>query len=191
MRKIGFGVLVAILLLIIGVGVYYKFAPKNNVSLEKASSKSSRNVISSIQDALSKSISLECHFTDDQRQVVSYIKNGAIRADITSPDPQQTGSVIVKDKMVYFWNSTMGMKMTLPELSPTEAKQEGTPTNDPNANVIAMLEKYKDSCKPAVVADTLFTVPTTVKFQDMSAMAHPTGMTQEQMQQMMQQYQNK
>lgn len=39
--------------------------------------------------------------------------------------------------------------------------------------MMASMEKYKDSCKPAVVADSEFTPPTDVTFQDMSKMMMP------------------
>ena len=35
---------------------------------------------------------------------------------------------------------------------------------------MAQMEKYKDSCKPAVVSDSLFVPPIDIKFQDYSQM---------------------
>jgi len=35
--------------------------------------------------------------------------------------------------------------------------------------VLAQIEKYKDSCKAEIIADSFFQVPTDVNFQDMSA----------------------
>lgn len=132
----------------------------------------SGNAITSIKDALSKSVSLECTYTDEKgTKTVARIKNGAVRADITSSNENESGSVIVKDKKMYFWNKTSVFMM---DLSATEVT--GTPQNgqsqgqNQEKDLMAGLEKYKDNCKPAVVSDSLFTPPSDVKFQDFSQM---------------------
>ena len=47
--------------------------------------------------------------------------------------------------------------------------------NANSADTLAELEKYKDSCKPTVVADSMFVPPADVKFQDLSKMMQQSG----------------
>lgn len=204
MKKVLIILGVILIVLLVGAGAAYKlakhFAP---AAVQKVAQQS--GVFGSIQDALSKDLTLQCQFTDETgRQTTSYIKHGQVRADIKASDPKQSGSVIVKDKTVYFWNTQMGIKMALPDEAETkELVKNAAPTGtsgSQGADMLAMMEKYKNSCKPAVVDDSLFVVPTTVKFTDLSQMlrpttspsgAAPTGMSQEQIQQLMQKYQSK
>ncbi len=162
------------------------------------------NNFSSIKDALTKSVSLECSFVDEQgKQTKSYIKNGAVRVDFTGKTSEQSGSTIMKDKKMYFWNTSQktGFMMELTdaqmkgEAIPTTTKSTGTPPQ--GQNTVETLEKYKDSCKPAVVSDSLFTPPADIKFTDYSQILKtPTGTTssgsgsinQQQIQDLMQKY---
>ena len=141
-------------------------------------STSGGNVFTSIKDALSKSLSLECTFTDESgQQTKSYIKNGAVRADMTAKDPKESGSVIVKGKTMHFWNGKTGFTMQIPEETSAPAQPGAKESTPESANIMQTMEKYKDSCKPAVVADSLFTPPADVQFQDFSKMMQqlPTG----------------
>jgi len=133
-------------------------------------SKSGGSSFTSIQDALTRSLSLECSFTDETgRQTKSYMKGGAVRADFTSSKPEESGSVIVKDKKMYSWNAQGGFMMELPDESDVQTTTEPGAPNQAG-NMMESLEKYKESCKPAVVSDSLFTPPSNVNFQDFSKM---------------------
>lgn len=166
MQKSGLiiGVIVIILIAVGG----YMFLGKSKTPLSTGQDQQG-NVITSIRDALSKSVSLKCEYADqDGRKTVAYIKNGAVRADITSQDANEAGSVIVKDKKIYFWNAQGGFMMEVPDVTPEPgtAKTEGMQGQD----VIENLEQYKESCKAQVVSDSLFNLPGNVKFQDFSKM---------------------
>ncbi len=199
------GVLIAIVIAVLllgGVGFMVmrkNQSPGETVAPTSSSSQTtSGNVFSSIKDALSKSLSLECSFADDQgRQTKSYVKNGAVRADITSVKAEESSSIIMKDKTMYFWNARGGFKMQIPEAQGTPSSGQGTAgtTGTSQAtNVMGTLEKFKDSCKPAVVSDSMFSPPAEVQFKDFSEMMKaPTGSPmptydQSQMQQNIQQY---
>lgn len=170
-NKIIIGIIALVLL---GGGGYYFLSNKGAVSPSTQSTPSAQTgsgVFSSIKDALSKSLSLECNFSDQEgRQTKSFIKNGAVRADITAPKAEDSGSVIVKDKKIYFWNSKGGFMMEMPEVTPGASQPSTAGTQGEAGNVLDTMEKYKDSCKPAVVADNLFTPPSSVQFQDFSKM---------------------
>lgn len=154
------------------------------------------NVITSIKDALSKSMSLKCEYSDASgSKTTAYIKNGMVRADVAG-ETDSAGSVIIKDKKMYFWNEQGGFMIDMPEMDVTPAPGSNT-SQQQGQNTIADLEKYKDNCKTAVVADSLFTPPSDVKFQDMSKLMSPSGtktaptgtMNQGQIDEMMKKYQ--
>ena len=203
-------IIIVVILLLAGGAGYYLFAQKSKAPSSSETAKQNTNVFSSIQEALSKSLSLQCNFTDAQnRKTTAYIKAGAVRTDIIGNDPSQqynTASVIIKDKKMYLWDvvKKQGIMMAVKEeqaTTPTGSVQP-SPTSSSSSqnagNVMAMLEKYKQDCKPGVVSDSLFTPPTDVAFQDLSKMmvpttvmpsGVPTGMNQQDVQKMMQQYQ--
>ncbi|MGH7245973.1 MAG: hypothetical protein ACREGI_03500 [Candidatus Levyibacteriota bacterium] len=201
------------IIILVGAGAAYLFSQKKETpSTQSESAKQSGNVFSSIQDALAKKLSLKCIFTDTDtnKQTTAYISGGLVRADIVGNDKTQqynNASVIVKDKKMYFWDNDkkQGMTMDLTNegasITPTQSGASGsTPQNA--GDVMAALEKYKNDCKPAIISDALFTPPTDVKFTDLSQMMKQTqtqaqqqvstspAMNQQQIQQMMQQYQN-
>lgn len=179
---------VILLLLLLGGGYFFLTSKQTSPATttnQPTSGSADNNVFSSIKDALSKSVSLECNFTDEEgRQTKSFVKAGAVRADFTAKNPEESGSVIMKDKKMYFWNKKMGFMMDLSNAQ-NEAAKLPTGTQEQNKgfsnedDVLATLEKYKQSCKPSVVADSLFTPPSDVNFTDYSKMMQPpTGTTQ-------------
>ncbi len=203
-KNVIIAVVVVIILLLAG-GAYMMLGKSKTATQgiypQAAQNKPSNNVFSSIQDALSKSLSLQCSFTDESgRKIDSSIKSGAVRADITAVKPEDSGSVLMKDKKVYFWNAKMAIVMDMPDV--TVAPGATGQTNQ-GASMLAAMEKYKQYCKPAVLSDSLFTPPADVKFQSMSDMmkgqmmptgtskmpAYPSGAVPTQYQQMMQQHQ--
>lgn len=206
-------IVAVVLLLALLAFVFTRSTQAPESAMTGTSQKTGSGAFTSIKDALSKSVSLQCNFTDeDGRQTETYIKNGAVRANYTAADPDESGSMIMKDKTFYMWNAkNEGWKMQIPESdeSGTQAPgQEGQVSWD---DTMKAIEKYKESCKPSVVADSLFTPPSTVKFADYSQMMNqykqirPTsgagtgtgtgtgtqpGYNQEDIQKMMQQYQS-
>lgn len=168
-------VIIVVVLLLLGVGGFLLTQKSSNPALNSNSNNTGSNPFTSIQDALSKSLSLECTFTDDKgRQTKTYIKAGAVRTDFTGATPEESGSMVLKDKKMYSWsNGTKeGFMMEVPDVKITPS-QTTTTTSDKTANpadALAMIEKYKDSCKPGTVSDSLFTPPSDIKFTDYSSM---------------------
>ncbi len=193
-------IIAVVLVIAVGGGLLFVMNNKSN-SVDKMTGKpeQSNNSFSSIKDALSKSVSLTCDFTDEKgNHVQTNIKNGAVRADITSDDPQNSGSTIIKDKKMYFWNAKTAMMIDMPDVEVTPGTQNTQQSNTENGNsnqdILKEMEKYKSSCNPAVVADSLFTPPTDREFTDYSKMMPPAAqngseVNPEEYQKMMQQYQ--
>jgi len=199
-------VVIVIVVLLLAVGGYFMTQKSSNLSMN-SNSAGSNSPFTSIQDALSKSLSLQCTFTDDEgRETKTYIKAGAVRTDFTGTKSAESGGMIMKDRKMYTWNSDSkeGFMMEIPEVSITPSQTEKTTTytgtgkksgKDANpADALAMIEKFKDSCKPGTVADSLFTPPTDIKFNDFSNMmkqfTQPTGgaMNEESLKNLMEQY---
>ena len=165
-----------IAVLVLGAAFYFMSSKKSTTG--PSGSNSGGNVFTSIKDALSKSVSLECTFSDESgRKTTSYIKNGAIRADIVSTVADESGSVIVKDNKTYFWNNKGGFVMTVEPDKTNSAG--GNPAQSQGDSLMKDLEQYKDSCKPSVVSDSLFTPPSDVKFTDFSEMLKGNGFPQD------------
>src|SRR5688572_4232873 len=93
-------VIVAVVLLaIIGAGAYMLMGKNDSNSLPSTSSNSddSSGVFGSIQEAISKSVSLQCEYTDESgMKTTAYISGGSVRADMTGG--AEASSVIMKDK---------------------------------------------------------------------------------------------
>lgn len=173
MRKVA---IIIALLLLGGTGVYLATRHKTPSPVVQTST----STFSSIQDALNRSLSLKCDYMYKDIHTVAHIKNGQIRSDIMSAtDPSVAGSVIIKinEKKIFYWNAQgMGFMMDMPDVhvTPTGPAQGAS---SPAQNTISSLEQYKQNCKEAQVADSLFLLPTNITFKSASQMMPtiPTG----------------
>ena len=178
------------------------FLNKNNTAMQTPSMEEKQeesNVISSIQDAIMNNMSLECTYTSPEgTNVKAYIKSGKVRSEISGKTAAESSNAIIMDKKMYFWNAQGGFVMTIPEITPGATN----PTPNQGQSTLDSLEQYKSSCKQANVSDSVFELPANVKFQDMSKMmpsgvmapsgsqTAPTGVSQQQIEEMMKKYQN-
>lgn len=207
MNKNILGVVVVVLL---ALGAFLFMSPSSPLksgAMNSGSPVAGSSPFTSIQDALSRSLSLECSFTDDGgRQTKSYVKAGAVRTDFTGKNTEDSGSAIIKGKKMYYWNTTKkeGFMMEVPAVTPGKSESNPAPSagsmgkGSSASEVYSMLEKFKNSCRASAVADSLFTPPTDVKFQDYSEMMKgfkqmmdtpkTGGYNEESVKQMMQKY---
>jgi flagellar basal body-associated protein FliL len=136
--------------------------------------KAKQEVTEKVQEGVVNAVSMECTFTDSQgRETKAYIKNGAVRSDYTSPNVQESGSVLLKDKVLYVWTAQkQGFMMNIS--TDTEAVNNLDPQTAPALfqmeEMMKNVNKDKNNCKPATTSDTLFVVPTDVVFTDYSQM---------------------
>lgn len=195
---------VIIVLVLLGIGGYFYLSSKGKVPTSGLGN-NTNNIFSSIKDALSKSISLKCVYKNEQGvETTTYIKNGAVRVMTTeSGDTEQPNNFIIKDKKMYMWSDVnkTGFAFSVPDSTSTTpyptAKEDNTMFSPEKSNsqdqesVLAEIEKYKDACKAETIADSMFSIPTDVKFQDMDALQEqmmenipqaPEGDNQEEMQ---------
>ncbi len=165
-------IIIAILLLILVGGASYMKLKQTSVQVAGSNEKSvPSNIFTSVKDALSKDISLICEFKDDKgTSTKSYIKNGAVRiSTIGGTSENQSGEIIMRDKKMYMWDikSKQGFVYDIPD---NEDNSIGATNEEINQSesYLNMIETYKDSCKVSTIEDSYFTIPTDIKFQDMS-----------------------
>lgn len=200
-KKILLILVFVILLLLLGGYIFVRASKKSATNYGAAQPTKSASVFSSIADALTKNLSLQCDYSTDTMHTIAYIKNGMVRSDVTdTKDPSLSGSVIMRDKKIYYWNAQkMGFMMAMPEVTVTPPTGSATSSGQNGQNTLQNLEQYKNSCHTATVADGMFTLPSDVKFTDQTQMMRmiPTGAAptttsgnsyQQQAQQYMQQY---
>lgn len=193
-------ILGAILLVIILALVGFKLLSKGDSLSELAKSPDQKDKTEklSIQDILASNVSLKCDIADDDKKSITYIKNGMVRADITGKTQDENTGMIFKAGKVYFWNNVtlQGFTMDVPEGSIDDLEDSIGQGGDGADDMIDAIEKYRDQCKTAAVADSVFVPPANVKFSSMNDMmqakpsgdAMPSGMSKEQMEEMMKKY---
>jgi len=176
---------VILILAIVGVGGYFYLSsrglgPKTPLKL---GNKSSKGVFNSIQEALTKSISLKCVYKNEEGvETTTYIKGGTVRVMMTSDKSNdQPNNIVMKDKKMYMWNDSTKtgfvFEVENPSTSPMPTfkvekglEPEKQPDIKQQESILAQIEKYKDACKVETIADSMFSIPTDVKFQDMSTL---------------------
>lgn len=170
---------VIVVLILLGIGGYLMMNKKgvipggtvNNSTTQTTTS--GGNVLENIRDALTKSTSFVCQYPDPtgKTKITTYVKNGAIRVKNLASTAQNTGDAIMKNNKIWIWNETKkeGMTMTM-----KNTNKDGT-QKDQMEEAIADMEKYKNYCKVEMIADSMFTPPIDVKFQDLDAMMQGFG----------------
>ena len=170
-----------------GVGGYfYLHGKKPQVTPEAAQTQSKEGgAFTSIKDALSKSQSLKCEYTDESgNKSTSYIKSGNIRVSTKSKDDKE-GEVLSRTQgdavKTYFWDpATKKGTVFVISKQDTQAMQKQVQQNPQvqagnKDELIKSIEKYKQSCKAEAVSDSLFTPPTDVQFTDLQAEMKKAG----------------
>lgn len=184
-------VVIAILICgLVGAGYYFMaIATKPQqpaTNNQKPTTSNQQPAFGSIKDALTKAVSLKCEYKDDKGiQTTTYIKAGSVRVMTTKSveSKTETNDVIMKDKTLYMWNPVTkkgfkyNIQTTTVKVSPIPSvsgamKESVEPSQKPDQSegVLAMIEKFKDACKPTTVEDSVFVPPTDVSFQDVDAM---------------------
>lgn len=183
-------IIVLIILLLLGGGYLYFNSQQAKQAVPGAASTAAGKAFGSIKDALSKSISLKCEYPDDKgNKVTTYIKAGAVRMmGYSSGSDGTSGQALMKDGKMYFWDDKTkeGTVISFDTEKMKEAA-ESVKTSNQSEDFLQGIEQYKDYCKTATVSDSLFTVPTDVKFVDLAEQMKKSGVDIEKLQQQYQQ----
>ena len=158
-------IIVAVVLLVL-VGGFIFLKSKSSGTGPTGSQSTNKGIFNSVKDALTQNLTISCEFTDETGTLVkSYIKNGAVRITSTGDTVAKSGEIIMKDEKMYIWD-TATKEGFIYDISSEEGTTEAQKSN--SDSYLDMIDKYKDYCKVATVADSFFTPPTDVKFQDIA-----------------------
>ena len=168
----------AIIVVILILAVVFYYLGQSGKTSDQSSSTSipkteSGNLFTSIKDAMSKSLSLKCEYQVEGIKTTTYIKGDMLRITTEAADAETgNGNAIVKDNKMWIWTEgeDEGFLIELTQEDVVVEEQEAKTASDTTSreDVIKEIEKYKDSCSQAVVADSMFNPPADVTFSDLS-----------------------
>lgn len=129
-------------------------------------------VITSIRDAIAKSIGVRCEYTDeDGETTITFIKGNRIAMEAAAPD--KDGNMfkgIVMDDKLYFWDPKTNQGSYFNLANSTDKEDEGVTMGEDKIrtteDVINKLQSNVDKCKPAQVSASMFELPSEVTFQE-------------------------
>lgn len=162
--------IILIALVLLGGGYYFLSQKKTDVPNLPGGGET--GTFSSIKDALSRSVSLECVYSDELgAKTTTYIKNGAIRINSEGGEGVEPGSAIVKDNKMYTWSDVTkeGFVIEMEDADTDETIGGPTSQGDKGAFINA-IEQYRDNCKVTSVSDSHFTPPADIEFKDIASM---------------------
>jgi hypothetical protein len=149
----------------------------DQASADQMSEKGQSNpLFSSIKDAMSRGLVLECTYKDENGQNITAIIQGQkIRMTLANQtDKTAPNNFLVLDQTMYMWSDTnkQGFMVAYDDSTMKKAQEQVKGAEDvekaTNADVIGALEQYKSSCKETTAKDSLFVKPADVTFTDFS-----------------------
>ena len=160
--------LIVIGVVIIIVIILFASRSKSNPSnlsgntIVKTEKKQESGIISSIKDAIAQSLSFKCEYITNNNKTVVYVKGKSVMIEGSWQAKSNTGTIIKDDKL-WSWDTVKKEGIIMP-LNVNNGQNQGLSSEAITNN----LEAQKQFCKVAVVADSIFTPPNDVKFQDLS-----------------------
>lgn len=161
---------VIFVLALLGIGGYYFVAGKKTAPADQAGQTGSgqpenNGVIGSIKEAMAGMQPIECTYNDEQgNQVTAMVKGENIKVSgYAAGETGAKGNALIKGNTMYIWEegAKEGMMMSFDREAAEKAE-----TGNKKEETIEDLEKYKDSCRRGSFSDSVFEVPTEVKFTD-------------------------
>lgn len=184
---------IILIVAILGIGGYFYLNSKSSKAptIQPTTQNAPSNVFTSIKDAISKSIPLKCEYDNQGKKTITYIKGDQISTTYDI-DATKKGHALVLGKTTYIWEDgkTQGTKITITEEQIKQGQEmaknyKNTPPQQ-KEDTVAKLEQYKQSCKQEVVPNSVFEVPSDIKFVDLNEQMKKSGID---MEKMMKQYQ--
>lgn len=172
---------IIIVIAVLGVGGYFYMNSRSSQSpSQSGAQKTAGSVFTSIKDAISKSIPLKCEYTKDGKKTTAYIKGEQISTTYDI-DATKKGHVLVLGKTTYFWEDgkTEGSKMTITDEQIKQGQEMVKKSQ--KEDTVEQLEQYKQDCKQEIVANSVFEVPSNIKFVDLNEQMKKSGVDVEKM----------
>jgi hypothetical protein len=172
-----------IILALIGGGAYLSMNKKTSVPAAGTAAGNTRQTnpsqeatpLKSLKDLFLSGISQKCTYSDNtsgnQISGTTYIANGKMRVDSSYSvgGKNNLTHMIVSDNTNYVWTEgqTNGFKMSYdPNAQPSPSKGQGE---------IDMNKSMNYSCSPWIADNSLFNLPSGIKFSDFSNFMPPAG----------------
>lgn len=127
----------------------------------------SKNIVQGIKDLITSNVSIKCVYEmANGSKVTSYLKGKDKIKSIIESNNGKSEAIIINGKM-YSWDdkTKQGIVMSIDNL-PQGQKNEKTTVEDPE-KYIDELEKMKAVCQKENFPESIFQLPTDVKFQNM------------------------
>jgi uncharacterized protein YxeA len=162
-------IIILLVLIAIGGGGYWFFVIRKGgeSTTPSTSGESSEegNFAGSIADALEIGTAMKCTWSYQEDTATFYLKSNKYRGDMT-PKGEGKMSYIYRDNCTYFWQEgeKQGVKWCV---TPAEGEEYTAPDMG-SAGFSSAALGYEYSCLPTVVSDSVFTLPSGIKFTDFS-----------------------
>lgn len=171
------GIIAAVVILVGAVGVFLYSQNKNesesNTTVTTEQASDSTSMESNLASIFKSGQTQQCNFSSDEgngntTSGIIYMSGNQMRTDITSNIDNKSSSIyVIRDgDENYIWGSEFpnntGMKMTL-SVEEYETNEESKKYFDPS-------KKIDYSCSGWTIDPSVFTPPTTIKFQNLSSL---------------------
>jgi len=144
------------------------------VPSETKTGEQKEGIFGSIREALEKSVNLKCQYQlESGDKMMIYLKGkDLIRAEVTTRQNQET-ITIMKDEKMWFWlpATKKGMVISVAGLQQQGLANQQVPNKE---KILEEAEKYKESCQPATIANSLFEIPKEVEFENLDDLLKKT-----------------
>ncbi len=131
----------------------------------------------SIQDAVNRSVSIQCQYTDESGETtIASIKGRQIRMDSVKEGEDGKFHGIIRDNKMWIWADKQpeGMMLDFTKITDDSLKM-GDKVIRSQDDIVAKLEDKKDTCKGMDLADSEFNLPENIKFTDVQTQVAPTS----------------
>lgn len=166
-------ILAPLILILIGFLGYKFLNKKGTPSLETPTSKTQLTTTptstpkTTSETEITNRENLVCRYQPEEKiEILSYIKGNKIFSEIKGENQEFDRFLFFDDtKKIYYWNSNrkQGFILTASAIQPNT--QFNLPSTD---EYLDEMEKYKLDCRKENLSDTLFDIPSDVKFEDMN-----------------------
>lgn len=167
--------IIAVALLVFLGGGYYLYSQKGSDVSNSTGGVDTKDggAFSSISDALKRSMSLVCEYTDERGvETKTYIKNGAVRISSSGGEDMEPSEAIIKDNKMYTWSDVTkkGFVIEMEEADTEDMVDVDLEDKSDRDAFIEGIEAYKEHCKVSTVSDSYFVPPVDVEFKDLASM---------------------
>lgn len=130
-------------------------------------SDNAKSSFDSLNEAVSKWISLKCLYTDTDKSVTNlYIKWDSVFIEWASENKQWNVSGIIKWDTMYMWDQSSGFKLNL-STSPKDSIKIWSQSIKSEQDLLDIVNSQKDNCTQEEIEDSKFEIPSNIEFKEL------------------------